>query len=133
MSFRESLTKIDGVITSHEVIRCDPFEPTGDGDMKLVIMNTVGNEYQVDAYRWDKKKSSWVPDRRAIDSPWIIEGNKIISEDESIPFTLTSETLTIEGSRDHEEDYWNGYYSIDKVRVYEYEKVVFRKMSELFE
>ena len=127
----ESYTKRDGVIVDQEKGDYNPYSPTGNEGLKLSIINTVDSNYSVTYYCWDKKLASWEPQFKRT---WLIQGSKVIIDglEEECSVLLTADTMTLEGY-DESDVSLSGLDLGDTVKEVFYEKLVFRKMSDLSE
>ena len=121
LTHHEYFEKIGGEITEQFSRDYNPFAPSNGGESKIVIINTVDDNYLVSSFDWDQRKSEWVASDKLT---WSIKGGKVIIDGQELSFHLTDDTLVLEGSIQYEEDEWE---------FVSYGKLVYRKMNDLSE
>ena len=113
-------TRAEGLVASQSKGDCNPFAPVGDDDLKLVILNTSGNDYLVTYYSWNRSNNEWRSSRK---ESWTIDGNQLFrgASDNPSQLSFSSDSFTMESSFET---------TLLGQRVYSYSKYVFKKMRE---
>ncbi|MBR4808814.1 MAG: hypothetical protein IK031_00865 [Bacteroidales bacterium] len=129
----EILSKINGEVTESYTMTCDPYNPVGNGELKIQFVKTEGNVFQVTMYNWNKFSGSWV----ATDSMlWEIKGNKVYATVAGYESALMYESIIVSGGKLTLESNVEGemdgslYGMSGKVKVLEHSKLFLEKMAE---
>lgn len=122
----ETYTKINDELVGQNKYDCNPYAPVDEEDIKLVIFNTLENNYLFTIYYWDNDNDTWVSDSKHTVT---INGSELcIAGQETYTFQFTSDSLTLEH---YDENKYDDDYLISKRQ--HYVKMVFRRMADRVE